>query len=79
MDATIDALTGATIHRATRSGIWLDLETSKGRILLSARSAVTDLHCMGCGEERLVEVIETAGKQEAVCGVCSRSWKLDRG
>jgi hypothetical protein len=77
-DGTLDTLTGATILKATRNGIWLDLETTKGRVLLSARYARTDLHCLGCGEERLVEVVDTAGIEEAVCGVCARSWKLER-
>lgn len=78
MDATVDILTGATIHRVTRRGQCLDLETSKGRVIVGAHRVYADLHCMGCGEERLVEVIETAGNDEAVCGVCARSWKLGR-
>jgi hypothetical protein len=79
VDATIDTLTGATILRATRNGIWLELETTKGLVILGARATRSDLHCLGCGEERLVEVVQTAGKDEAVCGVCARSWTLDRG
>lgn len=78
MDATVDVLTGATIFKATRRGQCLDLETSKGRVIVGAHRLFTDLHCMGCGEERLVEVVETAGKEEAVCGVCARSWALEK-
>jgi transcription elongation factor Elf1 len=79
-DATVDWLTGATILKAVRRGVCLELETQKGSeshlVILGANRMQTDLHCLGCGEERLVEVVETAGKQEAVCGVCARSWKL---
>ncbi len=77
MDATIQQLTGATILKATRDGVWLDLETSKGRILIGAKSVCAALHCVSCGEERLVEVVQTAGVDEAFCAVCARSWKLD--
>jgi hypothetical protein len=76
MDATVDVLTGATILRVTRRGQCLDLETTKGRVIVGAHRAFVDLQCVSCGEERLVEVVETAGHQEGVCGVCARSWKL---
>ena len=78
MDATVDTLTGATILKCSRRGSCLELETTKGRVIVGAHRVFTDLHCLGCGEERLVEVIETAGNEEAVCGVCARSWKLGR-
>jgi hypothetical protein len=76
VDATVDILTGAHILRVTRRGTCLDLETDKGRVIVGGRYAYTDLHCLGCGEERLVEVVETGSRQEAVCGVCGRNWKL---
>jgi hypothetical protein len=80
MDATVDWLTGATILKAVRRGVCLELETTKGgeahQVILGANRLQTDLHCLGCGEERLVEVVDTAGQQEAFCPVCSRSWKL---
>ena len=77
VDATIDLLTGARILRAERRGLCIELELDKGnRVILGAKAEFVDLHCYGCGEERLVEVVETAGQQEAVCGVCARSWKL---
>lgn len=75
-DATVETLTGATILRCARRGVCLELETTKGRVIVGASKVFTDLHCLGCGEERLVEVVETAGSQEAVCGVCARSWTL---
>ena len=75
-DATVDVLTGAHILRCVRRGSCLELDTDKGRVIVGAHRAFTDLHCLGCGEERLVEVVETAGKQEGVCGVCGRSWSL---
>jgi hypothetical protein len=78
LDATVDTLTGATILKATRRGGCLELETTKGRVIVGAHRMYTDLHCMGCGEERLVEVVDTAGDERAVCGVCARSWKLER-
>ena len=76
MDATVDILMGAHILRVTRRGTCLDLETDKGRVIVGAHRSFTDLHCLGCGEERLTEIVETAGVQEGVCGVCGRSWKL---
>lgn len=76
MDATVEMLTGATILRCERMGTCLSLETTKGRVIVGAHKVHVDLHCFGCGEERLVEVVETAGKQEGVCAVCGRSWKL---
>jgi hypothetical protein len=78
MDHTVEFLTGARILTCERRGACLDLMTDKGRVILGAHRAFTDLHCFGCGEERLVEIVETAGKQEAVCAVCGRSWKVDR-
>lgn len=76
-DATVERLTGAHILKAERHGSCLELFTDKGRVILGGNRIHADLHCLGCGEERLVEVVETAGWQEAVCGVCSRSWKLE--
>ena len=77
MDATIDLLTGARILKAERHGMCVHLELDKGHtVIMGGRVVTHDLHCYGCGEERLCEVVETAGRQEGVCGVCGRSWRL---
>lgn len=75
-DWTAAGLTGATIQKATRRGVCLDLETSKGRFIIGAHQVHAELRCLGCGEDRLTEIVETAGKREGVCAVCGRSWKL---
>jgi hypothetical protein len=75
-DWTAEGLTGATILKATRRGTSLDLETTKGRFIVGAHRVVAQLQCVSCGEDRLTEIVETAGKQEGVCAVCGRSWKL---
>jgi hypothetical protein len=76
VDATVDGLTGATILRCERMGQCLDLHTDKGRFIVGAHHVYKELTCLGCGEERLTEIVETAGRQEGVCAVCGRSWKL---
>ena len=67
------ALTGATVIKAERRGTSLDLDTTKGRFIVGAHRVYGELVCMGCGEERLTEIVETAGQQEGVCAVCGVS------
>lgn len=33
--------------------------------------------CGKCGEWRLTEIVETAGRRVGVCKVCAHSWKLE--
>lgn len=81
MDATIEWLTGCTILKAERRGVCVELDTMKGQdrhlVIMGGHHLYHDLRCMGCQEERQIEIVETAGRQEAFCPVCSRSWKLD--
>lgn len=79
MDATIDLLTGARILKAERRGSCVELTLEhRPTVILGAKAEHVDLHCFGCGEERQIEIITTAGQEEAFCPVCSRSWKLEK-
>jgi formamidopyrimidine-DNA glycosylase len=80
MDATVDWLTGATIQRVIRRGVYLELETIKAGeshlVILGANRIVAEDECYGCGETRSVDIVETAGQRERVCSICGRSWKV---
>jgi hypothetical protein len=73
---TTEMLTGALILKADRSDGWLRLSTTKGNVHVAGGRVRLDLECPRCGEFRLVEIVETAGKQEGVCSVCAHAWVL---
>lgn len=67
-------LTGATIRRAWRHGIWLCLDTDKGRVDVAAGRQRGELICERCGEVRLVEIVRDARGIQGLCNVCAFSW-----
>jgi len=75
-DATIERLSGARIVRAVRRGSCIELDTDKGRVIVGSIREHEERICFGCGEERMVAVVETGTKREASCGVCGHFWEL---
>lgn len=79
-DHTVEILAGATIHRCERlSNGGLDLYTDRGRVIVAGARKQIELECTKCGEFRLVEIVETAGKQQGVCAVCAHVWPIEKG
>jgi hypothetical protein len=76
--STEQYLTGATIRSAERQDGWLKLVTDRGEIHLAGGRVRLGVYCKKCGEERLVEIVTTAGKEQAFCAVCSNSWALKK-
>jgi hypothetical protein len=72
----LDMLQGARIERATREGPWLVLATDRGVFMAAGGRVRVDLECPRCAEFRLVEIVETGGKQEGVCAVCAYAWTI---
>jgi hypothetical protein len=72
----LSMLQGAHIFRAERVGAWLCLDTNNGSVHVAGGRVRLDLLCKKCGEQRLVEIVTTAGKEEGVCSVCAFAWTL---
>ena len=75
-DGTVERLTGARIIKCVRRGSCLELDTDKGRVIVGSIREHEERICFGCGEERMVAIVETAGRREASCGVCGHFWDL---
>jgi hypothetical protein len=76
IDATIDRLNGARILKAVRRKHCIELDTDKGVVIVGSIREHEERICFGCGEERMVSVVETGGRKEASCGVCGHFWDL---
>lgn len=74
---TLTHLTGAHIRQAWRDGIWLCLDTDKGRVDVAAGRVRLDLVCPACAEHRLVEIVADARGEQGFCAVCATSWAMD--
>ena len=76
MDATIERLTGARILKAVRRKHCIELDTDRGVVIVGSIREHEERICFGCGEERMVSIVETSQHKEASCGVCGHAWRL---
>lgn len=80
-DKTCELLTGATVHSASRDGVWLvlDITGSDGirrPVHLSGRAVKARDYCPYCGEETMVDRIKDARGIEGYCQVCGKHWTM---
>lgn len=74
-DLFVERLTGARILKAERGAYpWLVLHTDQGEFHCAGGRVRIDLVCPRCQEQRLTEIVTTAGKEQAFCAVCSHVW-----
>ena len=76
VDATIERLTGARILKAVRRKHCIELDTDRGVVIVGSIREHEERICFGCGEERMVSIVETSQHKEASCGVCGHAWRL---
>ena len=50
----------------------------KGACAASGGVPVTPFCCPRCGEDRLIDLVVTAGQVEAFCAVCGHTWRPER-